>query len=81
MRILVTFAVEAEFAPWRARHPFVPYEFDDAGQRREFDLYRANIGSNSPPGVPVILSYPMSSTMRGSGENSICIEQISVRMK
>lgn len=46
MRILVTFAVEAEFAPWRSRHPFVPYEFDDAGKRREFDLYRANIGSN-----------------------------------
>ena len=44
MRILVTFAVEAEFAPWRSRHPFVPYEFDDAGNRREFDLYRANIG-------------------------------------
>lgn len=46
MRILVTFAVAAEFAPWRSRHPFVPYEFDDMGKRREFDLYRANIGSN-----------------------------------
>jgi len=46
MRILVTFAVEAEFAPWRSRHPFVPYEFDDAGKRREFDVYRANIGLN-----------------------------------
>jgi adenosylhomocysteine nucleosidase len=53
MRILVTFAVEAEFAPWRSRHPFVPYEFDDAGQRREFDLYRANIGSNE---VSVLLT-------------------------
>jgi adenosylhomocysteine nucleosidase len=53
MRILVTFAVEAEFAPWRSRHPFVPYEFDDAGKRREFDLYRANIGSNE---VTVLLT-------------------------
>jgi len=53
MRILVTFAVEAEFAPWRSRHPFVPYEFDDAGQRREFDLFRANIGSNE---VTVLLT-------------------------
>lgn len=53
MRILVTFAVEAEFAPWRSRHPFVPYEFDDTGQRREFDLYRANIGSNE---VTVLLT-------------------------
>jgi nucleoside phosphorylase len=53
MRILVTFAVEAEFAPWRSRHPFVPYEFDEAGRRREFDLYRANIGSNE---VTVLLT-------------------------
>ena len=53
MRILVTFAVEAEFAPWRSRHPFVPYEFDGAGKRREFDLYRANIGLNE---VTVLLT-------------------------
>jgi adenosylhomocysteine nucleosidase len=53
MRILVTFAVAAEFAPWRSRHPFVPYEFDDAGNRREFDLYRANIGLNE---VTVLLT-------------------------
>jgi adenosylhomocysteine nucleosidase len=46
MRFLVTFAIDAEFGPWRSRHPFVPYEFDDAGRRRDFDLYRANIGSN-----------------------------------
>jgi adenosylhomocysteine nucleosidase len=53
MRILVTFAVGAEFAPWRSRHPFVPYEFDDSGKRREFDLYRANIGSDE---VTVLLT-------------------------
>jgi adenosylhomocysteine nucleosidase len=53
MRILVTFAVEAEFAPWRSRHPFVPYEFDDAGKRRDFDLYRANVNSNE---VTVLLT-------------------------
>jgi adenosylhomocysteine nucleosidase len=44
MRVLVTFAVVAEFGPWRSRHAFVPYEFNDSGQRREFDLFRANIG-------------------------------------
>jgi len=53
MRILVTFAVEAEFAPWRSRHPFVPYEFDDAGKRREFDLYRANVNTDE---VTVLLT-------------------------
>ena len=46
MRPLVTFAVDAEFAPWKSRHPFVPYEFDARGSRREFDLFRANIQGN-----------------------------------
>jgi adenosylhomocysteine nucleosidase len=45
MRILVTFAVDAEFAPWRSRHPFVPYDFDDSGRKRDFDLFKANISS------------------------------------
>ena len=53
MRFLITFAVAAEFAPWSARHPFVPYEFDDKAHRREFDLFRANIGSNE---VTVLLT-------------------------
>ncbi|HET8923073.1 MAG TPA: hypothetical protein VFN26_08785 [Candidatus Acidoferrum sp.] len=53
MRILVTFAVEAEFAPWRSRQPFVPYEFDESGRRRDFDLFRANIGANE---VTVLLT-------------------------
>lgn len=43
MRPLVTFAIDAEFVPWKSRYPFVPYEFDEAGTRREFDLFRANI--------------------------------------
>ena len=29
MRILVTFAVEAEFAPWRKRHDFSPVQLED----------------------------------------------------
>ncbi len=45
MRILVTFAIDTEFAPWRSRHPFVPYEFDDSGRRRDFDLFKANLSS------------------------------------
>src|SRR5271165_5780959 len=53
MRLLVTFAVDAEFAPWKSRHPFVPYEFDDAGVRREFDVFRANLGANE---VTVLLT-------------------------
>ena len=46
MRILVTFAVKAEFSPWSSRHPFVPYEFENWERRREFDLFKANLGSN-----------------------------------
>ncbi len=44
MRILVTFAIKAEFAQWSSRHPFVPYEFENWETRREFDLFKANIG-------------------------------------
>lgn len=46
MRLLLTFAIDAEFALWKSRHPFVPYEFDEAGARREFDLFRANLKGN-----------------------------------
>ncbi|HEX4546662.1 MAG TPA: hypothetical protein VH110_09895 [Candidatus Acidoferrum sp.] len=53
MRILVTFAIDAEFAPWKSRHPFVPYEFWESGRRRDFDLFRANIGANE---VTVLLT-------------------------
>jgi adenosylhomocysteine nucleosidase len=53
MRILVTFAIKAEFSPWSSRHPFVPYEFENWERRREFDLFKANIG---PDEVTVLLS-------------------------
>jgi len=46
MRILVTFAVRAEFSQWCSRHPFVPYEFENWEKRRDFDLFKANFGSN-----------------------------------
>lgn len=44
MRILVTFAIKAEFSQWSSRHPFVPYEFENWETRRKFDLFKANIG-------------------------------------
>lgn len=53
MRILVTFALKAEFAPWSARHPFVPYEFENWERRREFDLLKANFGRDE---VTVLLT-------------------------
>jgi len=53
MRILVTFAVRAEFSRWRSRHPFVPYEFENWEKRRDFDLFKANFGSNE---VTVLLT-------------------------
>jgi nucleoside phosphorylase len=53
MRILVTFAVRAEFSQWRSRHPFVPYEFENWEKRRDFDLFKANFGSNE---VTVLLT-------------------------
>jgi adenosylhomocysteine nucleosidase len=53
MRFLVTFALDAEFGPWRGRHAFVPYEYDHAGRKREFDMYRANIGAHE---VTVLLT-------------------------
>src|SRR5277367_2121832 len=53
MRILVTFAVKAEFSQWSSRHPFVPYEFENWETRREFDLFKANIGRDE---VTVLLT-------------------------
>jgi nucleoside phosphorylase len=38
LRILITFAVEAEFAPWRRRHDFQPAETSSDGK-----VYTANI--------------------------------------
>jgi adenosylhomocysteine nucleosidase len=53
MRILVTFAIKAEFSQWSSRHPFVPYEFENWETRREFDLFKANIG---PDEITVLLT-------------------------
>lgn len=53
MRILVTFAIKAEFSQWCSRHPFVPYEFENWERRREFDLFKANIGADE---VTVLLT-------------------------
>jgi adenosylhomocysteine nucleosidase len=53
MRFLVTFAIDAEFHPWKSRHPFVPYDFDNSGRRRDFDMYRANIAHHE---VTVLLT-------------------------
>jgi adenosylhomocysteine nucleosidase len=53
MRFLITFAIDAEFNPWKARHPFVPYDYDTSGRKREFDMYRANIGAHE---VTVLLT-------------------------
>jgi adenosylhomocysteine nucleosidase len=53
MRILVTFAIKAEFSQWAARHPFVPYEFENWERRREFDLLKANVGRDE---VTVLLT-------------------------
>jgi adenosylhomocysteine nucleosidase len=53
MRILVTFAVKAEFSPWSSRHAFVPYEFENWERRREYDLFKASVGPNE---VTVLLT-------------------------
>jgi adenosylhomocysteine nucleosidase len=53
MRFLITFAIDAEFNPWKSRHPFVPYDYDNSGRKREFDMYRANIGAHE---VTVLLT-------------------------
>jgi adenosylhomocysteine nucleosidase len=53
MRVLVTFAVKAEFSPWSSHHAFVPYEFENYERRREYDLFKANIGPNE---VTVLLT-------------------------
>jgi adenosylhomocysteine nucleosidase len=67
MRILVTFAIKAEFAAWSSRHPFVPYEFENWETRREFDLFKANIG---PHEVTVLLT--------GIGPKSAAAAMLSV---
>lgn len=53
MKMLVTFALKTEFGPWSARHAFVPYEFENWERRREFDLFKANVGHDE---VTVLLT-------------------------
>jgi len=53
MRFLLTFAIDAEFNPWKSRHPFVPYDYDNSGRKRDFDMYRANIANHE---VTVLLT-------------------------
>lgn len=43
MRVLVTFAVETEFAPWRARHAFLCREPQDSHRQAKCGLYTAAI--------------------------------------
>ena len=70
MRILVTFAIKAEFSQWASRHPFVPYEFENWERRREFDLFKANVG---PDEVTVLLTG-MGSTNAIKAMSSIPVE-------
>jgi nucleoside phosphorylase len=44
MRILVTFAVDAEFAPWRKRHPFVASPMREGWGIVQEQNYKARIG-------------------------------------
>jgi len=44
MKVLVTFAVEAEFAPWRAIRPFKKVRINEAHWSRGADVYEAQIG-------------------------------------
>src|SRR5438477_6122143 len=43
MRILVTFAVEAEFAPWRKRHDFQPNEIRISGFAKAARSFQADV--------------------------------------
>ena len=45
MRFLITFAVEAEFAPWRARRSFLRRGLENSTWQPGADLYTASIGS------------------------------------
>ncbi|HMD40939.1 MAG TPA: hypothetical protein VKH15_16760 [Candidatus Acidoferrum sp.] len=71
MRILVTFAVKAEFSQWSSRHPFVPYEFENWEKRRDFDLLKANIGRDE---VTVLLTG-MGAENAANAMLSIPVEQ------
>lgn len=46
MRVLVIFAVDAEFAPWRKRHPFVAFPVELGHRCFRESFYRARIRSS-----------------------------------
>ena len=46
MRVLVTFAVAAEFAPWRKRHPFAAFPIEPEHRSFKESFYKARIGSS-----------------------------------
>jgi nucleoside phosphorylase len=46
MRILVTFAVDAEFAPWRKRHAFVPVSMPTPIGLQDHFFYRGTVFEN-----------------------------------
>ena len=46
MRVLVTFAVDAEFAPWRKRHPFVAFPIELERRCLQESFFKARIGSS-----------------------------------
>src|SRR5258708_3010901 len=45
MKVLVTFAVEAEFSSWRARHNFQQLELGIADDGTKVHIYEARIGN------------------------------------
>jgi nucleoside phosphorylase len=47
MKVLVTFAVEAEFAPWRRRHSFDPVEMPTPIGRKSHAVYRGVVLGNN----------------------------------
>jgi len=53
MRVLVTFAVEAEFAPWRKRHAFVPVSMPTLIGLQNHFFYRGTVFEND---VDVLLT-------------------------
>jgi nucleoside phosphorylase len=53
MRILVTFAVEAEFAPWRKRHDLVPISMPTPIGLQSYSFYRGTVFEND---VDVLLT-------------------------
>ena len=53
MRILVTFAVEAEFAPWRKRHDFTPISMPTPVGIQNYSFYRGTVFEND---VDVLLT-------------------------